>query len=211
MGGDVALSVTLTALSSVITLFTIPLIMSWATDRVGESVGITLPVGNLIKQNLLLMLLPAGPQDHEDHCADADGNSYSHFNGKGLSKQEGPYQYGRQGFEHPEYGSLGGSYITGRYRQGKQRNHSRDNGKTDEVSPVGGAVYTLGEASSLNGPDYCKKDSPCQQSIERKRMLGYVLYPPASVHDDKVKGIAQGRCNCQDNAGKPDDSPGRGT
>ena len=57
-GGDVALSVTLTALSSVITLFTIPVIMSWATQMIGESVGITLPVGNLIKQNLLLMLLP---------------------------------------------------------------------------------------------------------------------------------------------------------
>jgi BASS family bile acid:Na+ symporter len=57
-GGDVALSVTLTALSSIITLFTIPFIMSWATQLVGESVGISLPVGNLIKQNLLLMLLP---------------------------------------------------------------------------------------------------------------------------------------------------------
>lgn len=57
-GGDVALSVTLTAISSIITLFTIPVIMDWATDLVGESVGITLPVGNLIKQNLLLMLLP---------------------------------------------------------------------------------------------------------------------------------------------------------
>ena len=57
-GGDVALSVTLTALSSVITLFTIPFIMSLATQLVGESVGITLPVGNLIKQNLVLMLLP---------------------------------------------------------------------------------------------------------------------------------------------------------
>ncbi len=53
-----ALSVTLTALSSIITLFTIPVIMSWATQMIGESVGITLPVGNLIKQNLLLMLLP---------------------------------------------------------------------------------------------------------------------------------------------------------
>lgn len=57
-GGDVALSVTLTALSSIITLFTIPFIMSWATQLVGQSVGITLPVGNLIKQNLVLMLLP---------------------------------------------------------------------------------------------------------------------------------------------------------
>ena len=56
--GDVALSVTLTALSSIITLFTIPVIMSWVTQMIGESVGITLPVGNLIKQNLLLMLLP---------------------------------------------------------------------------------------------------------------------------------------------------------
>ena len=56
--GDVALSVILTALSSIITLFTIPVIMNWATRMIGESVGITLPVGNLIKQNLLLMLLP---------------------------------------------------------------------------------------------------------------------------------------------------------
>ena len=57
-GGDVALSVTLTALSSVITLFTIPFIMAWTTSLVGESAGISLPVGNLIGQNLLLMLLP---------------------------------------------------------------------------------------------------------------------------------------------------------
>ncbi len=57
-GGDVALSVTLTALSSIITLFTIPFIMGWATHLIGESVGISLPVGNLIKQNLVLMLLP---------------------------------------------------------------------------------------------------------------------------------------------------------
>ena len=57
-GGDVALSVILTTLSSIITLFTIPIVMSYATELVGRSVGITLPVGNLIKQNLLLMLLP---------------------------------------------------------------------------------------------------------------------------------------------------------
>lgn len=57
-GGDVALSVTLTALSSVITLVTIPFIMAWTTSLVGETAGITLPVGNLIGQNLLLMLLP---------------------------------------------------------------------------------------------------------------------------------------------------------
>ena len=57
-GGDVALSVTLTAISSVVTLFTIPLVMSWATRLVGESVGIALPVGNLIKQNIVLMLVP---------------------------------------------------------------------------------------------------------------------------------------------------------
>ena len=57
-GGDVALSVTLTALSSLITLVTVPLVMAWATDTAGAAVGITLPVGNLLKQNLLLMLLP---------------------------------------------------------------------------------------------------------------------------------------------------------
>lgn len=57
-GGDVALSVTLTALSSLITLVTVPLVMAWATEAAGAAVGITLPVGNLLKQNLLLMLLP---------------------------------------------------------------------------------------------------------------------------------------------------------
>lgn len=57
-GGDVALSVSLTALSSVITLFTLPFIMNLITGYAGESVGITLPVKNLILQNLVLMLLP---------------------------------------------------------------------------------------------------------------------------------------------------------
>ena len=57
-GGDVALSVLLTALSSLITLLTVPVIMSWATGYAGEAIGITLPVGNLLKQNLLIMLLP---------------------------------------------------------------------------------------------------------------------------------------------------------
>ena len=46
--GDVALSVSLTACSSIITLFTIPVIMEFATHS----------VGSLIMHNLVLMLLP---------------------------------------------------------------------------------------------------------------------------------------------------------
>ena len=57
-GGDVALSVTLTAMSSLLTLITLPIVMGWVTATSGAEVGITLPVGNLLKQNLLLMLLP---------------------------------------------------------------------------------------------------------------------------------------------------------
>ena len=56
--GDLALSVILTALSSIITLFTLPFIMHLTCGLVGEAYGITLPVGNLLKQNLLLMLVP---------------------------------------------------------------------------------------------------------------------------------------------------------
>ena len=56
--GDVALSVSLTALSSVITLITVPLIMQWTTASVGEAVGVRLPVGNLLMQNLITMLVP---------------------------------------------------------------------------------------------------------------------------------------------------------
>lgn len=56
--GDVALSVSLTAVSSIITLFTVPLIMDWVTTSVGTSYGITLPVGKLLIQNLVTMLLP---------------------------------------------------------------------------------------------------------------------------------------------------------
>lgn len=56
--GAVALSVSLTACSSIITLFTVPVILEWTTQRVGEDVGIHLPVGNLLVQNLVTMLLP---------------------------------------------------------------------------------------------------------------------------------------------------------
>ncbi len=56
--GDVALSVTLTACSSLITLFTLPLIMAWVTSRVGEAVNIHLPVGKLLVQNIVLMVVP---------------------------------------------------------------------------------------------------------------------------------------------------------
>lgn len=56
--GDVALSVSLTACSSIITLSTLPAIMQFTTSRLGNEIGVTLPVGNLLKQNLLTMLLP---------------------------------------------------------------------------------------------------------------------------------------------------------
>ncbi len=59
--GDVALSVTLTAFSSIITLFTLPLIMSWAVNYSQSSslaADIHLPVGNLLIQNIVLMLIP---------------------------------------------------------------------------------------------------------------------------------------------------------
>lgn len=52
-GGDVALSVSLTALSSVITLITLPLILSFSVGS-----WIELPLGSLIGQNIVLALLP---------------------------------------------------------------------------------------------------------------------------------------------------------
>jgi len=58
--GDVALSVSLTALSSIITLFTLPLFMAMAVGMQGMQgeTAIRLPVGSLLVQNLLLMLVP---------------------------------------------------------------------------------------------------------------------------------------------------------
>ena len=56
--GDVALSVSLTALSSIITLVTVPAIMQWVTVYVGASQGIQLPVGTLLMQNVVTMLVP---------------------------------------------------------------------------------------------------------------------------------------------------------
>lgn len=57
--GDVALSVTLTACSSLITLFTLPLIMAWVMHSVQMSdVSIQLPIGNLLIQNIVLMVVP---------------------------------------------------------------------------------------------------------------------------------------------------------
>ena len=58
--GDVALSVTLTALSSIITLFTLPVIMAFVTDFVSStnSMDIHLPIGKLLVQNIVLLFVP---------------------------------------------------------------------------------------------------------------------------------------------------------
>ena len=60
-GGNVALSITLTALSSIITMFTIPIVLQLALDRCSgfEAFGtINLPVGKLLVQNIVLMFVP---------------------------------------------------------------------------------------------------------------------------------------------------------
>lgn len=58
--GDVALSVTLTAISSIITLFTIPVIMEFVARFVSEHSGVEvhLPLGRLIVQNIVLLFVP---------------------------------------------------------------------------------------------------------------------------------------------------------
>ena len=58
--GDVALSVTLTAISSIITLFTLPIIMQFTTGIVSDMshTVIQLPVGKLLMQNLVLIFVP---------------------------------------------------------------------------------------------------------------------------------------------------------
>lgn len=58
--GNVALSVTLTALSSLITLITIPIIMNCTIGFVDKTMtlSIHLPVGKLILQNIILMFVP---------------------------------------------------------------------------------------------------------------------------------------------------------
>ena len=58
--GDVALSVTLTAFSSVITLFTLPVIMEFVSGAVSNMSGveINLPIGKLLVQNLVLIFVP---------------------------------------------------------------------------------------------------------------------------------------------------------
>ena len=72
-GGNVALSVTLTAVSSILTLFTIPFIMHWVVEYAGTGISasaatyvssatsatqIHLPVGKLFAQNIVMMLVP---------------------------------------------------------------------------------------------------------------------------------------------------------
>jgi BASS family bile acid:Na+ symporter len=58
--GDVALSVTLTAISSIVTLFTLPFIMEIVATFVSDQSGaiISLPVGKLLIQNVVLFLVP---------------------------------------------------------------------------------------------------------------------------------------------------------
>lgn len=57
--GDVALSVTLTAVSSMITVFTIPLFTNLALQHfLGERAAIALPIGSTMLQIFLITLLP---------------------------------------------------------------------------------------------------------------------------------------------------------
>lgn len=57
--GDVALSVTLTALSSIITVFTIPIFTNLALQRfLGQSAALALPIGQTMLQIFLITLLP---------------------------------------------------------------------------------------------------------------------------------------------------------
>ncbi|MBO5700528.1 MAG: bile acid:sodium symporter family protein [Bacteroidales bacterium] len=58
--GDVALSVTLTAVSSIVTLFTLPLVMGSVSVFVSEQAGVdvVLPVGKLFVQNIVLLFVP---------------------------------------------------------------------------------------------------------------------------------------------------------
>jgi bile acid:Na+ symporter, BASS family len=59
--GDVALSVTLTAFSSVITVFTIPVLGNLAYRHfIGQTAAIALPIGATILQVFLMTLLPIG-------------------------------------------------------------------------------------------------------------------------------------------------------
>jgi BASS family bile acid:Na+ symporter len=75
--GDVALSVTLTALSSVITLFTLPIIMEFVSASVSDMAGveINLPIGKLLVQNLVLIFVPM-----------LIGGLFKHFFSKGAEK-----------------------------------------------------------------------------------------------------------------------------
>lgn len=58
--GDTALSVTLTAFSSVITLFTLPFIMEAVSVFLSAQSGVSvnLPIGKLLMQNIVLLLVP---------------------------------------------------------------------------------------------------------------------------------------------------------
>ncbi|WP_331001411.1 bile acid:sodium symporter family protein [Nostoc sp. WHI] len=57
--GDVALSVTLTALSSIITVFTIPILINLTLQHfLEESAAISLPIGQTMLQIFLITLLP---------------------------------------------------------------------------------------------------------------------------------------------------------
>nr|WP_255345032.1 bile acid:sodium symporter family protein [Anabaena sp. PCC 7108] len=59
--GDVALSVTLTACSSLITVFTIPVLGNLAYQHfIGQTAAIALPIGATILRIFLMMLLPIG-------------------------------------------------------------------------------------------------------------------------------------------------------
>ncbi|MGB3570764.1 MAG: bile acid:sodium symporter family protein [Phormidesmis sp.] len=58
-GGNVALSITLTAISSLITVFTIPLVVNLSVRRfIGENISLQLPFGQTVVQIAVVTLIP---------------------------------------------------------------------------------------------------------------------------------------------------------
>jgi BASS family bile acid:Na+ symporter len=59
--GDVALAVSFTAVASVLTIFTLPLVVSFATQHLaGSTATVVVPVGTIMAQVFLLLGLPVG-------------------------------------------------------------------------------------------------------------------------------------------------------
>ena len=143
----------------------------------------------------------SGRYDHESDGGHGEDDARYDVSGDFLSESKGSDENGRDGFEYPEYGGLGGSYKPRRDGKCRSRDNGRKNGKSGQIHPGGRAMDAGSQGMSFrkaHDEEYCRTD---QKGIEGEHGARDSPDSCAAVDYHYEHGIGQGRGSCNQQTG----------